>query len=393
MQMFGAVSWDYRRTPEEFQKKLELSNQQWIKLAEKLKFEGHVLLVTCNRVEFYFTFNPDTTSEDTIREKFPNLMTRQEAILHLFRVAAGLESMSVGENEILAQIKTAYENAVNAGCSDKLISLIFRKAISVGKSVRQKTKISRGKTSIPVIAADIASRHTCMRSSSVCIIGTGQMAGTFVRYLVKREPSKITIVGRHEEKAERLAKTHSCSYSSLKNLEDIIQKSDVVFAATSSKDIILDREMVPDDGKQRIFIDISNPRNIDPEISKIDGVEAYSLDDILAISISNSGLKKEEIPKAESIVNEEFSKFSIKLSQYRAEELLNRSHTFAESIAMMEINRMLEEIDKGMDPSEAKRKSASAMANRILGKYTAALKEAALNGDSELLAKLQAIFL
>lgn len=392
MQMFGAVSWDYRRTPEEFQKKLGLSNQQWLKIGEDLRIEGQVLLVTCNRVELYFTFNPETTSEDTIRKTFPSLMTRDDAILHLFRVAAGLESISVGENEILAQVKTAYENAVNAGCADKLISLIFRKAISVGKSVREKTKISRGKTSIPVIAVDIASRHSRMKSSNVCIIGTGQMAETFVRYLVKKEPRRITIVGRHKEKAEKLARNHSCDHAGLDDLRDIIRESDVVFAATSSLNILVKSEMVPADGNQRIFVDISNPVNIDPGIAEIPAAKAYNLNDIQAISQSNSGLKNEEIPKAEEIVDNEFSKFGAKLSQYRADELLNKSHTFAESIAMMEINRMLAEIEKGMDPSVAKRKSASAMANRILEKYTAALKEAALKGDAELLSKLQAIF-
>lgn len=390
--MFGAVSWDYRVTPEEFQNKLGLSSDHWFELAKDLRLDGHVLLVTCNRVEFYFTFDPENVGEDLLRENFPNLLIQHDAIMHLFRVTAGLESMSVGENEILSQVKTAYEKSVNAGCSDKLISLIFRKAISVGKSVREKTKISRGKTSIPVIAVDVAARHSHIKSSSVCIIGTGQMAETFVRYLLKKEPQKITIVGRSGEKAQLLAERYSCSHAVLQDLPEIIGESDIVFAATSSKNVIVDRNTVPTEMGQKILVDISNPRNIDPELSDMPGVKIYSLRDIQSISSSNTSLKKEEIPKAESIVSEEFSKFGTKLSQYRAEELLNRSHTFAESIAMMEINRMLIEIKKGMDPVEAKRKSASAMANRILGKYTAALKEAALNGDAELLAKLQAIF-
>lgn len=392
MLRFGAVCWDFKSPPDEFQSRLQLSESQWNDVAEGFKSRGHVLLVTCNRVEFYFTFDTDIISEEKLKAVYPGLMLSQDAIRHLFRVASGLESMSVGENEILAQIKSAYEKSRSAKGTDKLTSLIFRKAISVGKAVREKTTISRGKTSIPVIAVDLASRGNSLKSSKVCIVGTGQMAETFIKYILKKDPEMITVVGRNTEKGEALARLYNCSYAPLKDLPSIVNSSDTVFTATSSMNVLINRSMLDGMNSPKTLVDISNPRNIDPALDDAPGIRVFNLDHIREISLDNSILKKGEIPKAEEIVEAEFEKFKVKLREFRAEELLTKSHTYAESIAIMEINRMIKEIDKGMDPSEAKKRSASAMVNRILGNYTAVLKEAAIKGDTEFMAKLQEIF-
>lgn len=392
MLRFGAVCWDFRSSSEEFQTRLKLTDSQWNEMAEKLRSNSHVLLVTCNRVEFYFTFDSSVISEEDLTAIYPSLLLSQDAIRHLFRVASGLESMSVGENEILAQIKAAYEKSRSSGGTDKLTSLIFRKAISVGKAVREKTSISRGKTSIPVIAVDLASRKTSLKSSRIGIVGTGQMAETFIKYLQKKEPGNITVVGRNIEKARALSELYGCTYAGVTDLGEVVNSSDAIFTATSSKNILITRSMLNGSASKKTLVDISNPRNIDPALDSAPGVNVYSLDNIKEISLENSILKKEEIPRAEEIVDAEFDKFKIKLREFRAEELLTKSHTYAESIAIMEINRMMKEIDKGMDPSEAKKRSASAMVNRILGNYTTVLKEAAIKGDTEFMAKLQEIF-
>lgn len=391
MLKFGAFSWDYRSRPEEYQFRQLLSPSQWEKIAESFNSSGYVVLSTCNRVEFYFTFN---SIEDKETERLPDdhLMVGDDALMHLFMVSAGLKSMSVGENEILAQVKSAFDSHVKAGKTDKLISLIFRKAISVGKEVRDKTGISRGKTSIPVIAVDMTGSHIDFRKSKISVIGTGQMAETFLKYLQKRDPESITVVGRTQEKASQLATIYNCKYDSISNLQSVVEESNAVFCATSSKNILITADMVKGHSRPKILVDISNPRNIDPELGKEETMIVYDLQQIQEISQANSGMKKEEIPRAQSIVDAEFEKFQVKLAEFRAEELLTKSYTFAEAIAMREINRMMKEIGKGMDPKEATRKSASAMVTKILGNYTSALKEAAIRGDTELIAKLQSIF-
>lgn len=391
MLRFGAVCWDFRSSPDEFQEKLSLTDSQWNEIAQGFHSYGKVLLITCNRVEFYFTFESDNISENELRKLYPNLILSQDAIAHLFRVASGLESMSVGENEILAQIKSAYEKSRAAGRTDKLISLIFRKAISVGKTVRENSTISRGKTSIPVIAVDLASGSRSLQASRICIIGTGQMAETFIKYLQKEDPENITVVGRNAEKARGLAEMYGCSHAGLDEIEEAIRSSDLVFAATSSRNILVQASML--DGQSgKTLVDISNPRNIDPVLDSVPGIRVYTLEHIQEISLRNSELKRGEIPRAQQIVDTEYEKFKVKLREFRAEELLTKSHTYAEGIALMEINRMIKEIEKGMNPAEAKKRSVSAMVNRILGNYTAILKEAAIRGDTEFMAKLQAMF-
>ncbi|MCL5955679.1 MAG: glutamyl-tRNA reductase [Candidatus Thermoplasmatota archaeon] len=391
MLKFGAMSWDYRSKPEEFQKRQVFSSNQWEDIAESFKASGYVVLSTCNRIEFYFTFE-DQNAQSSGKTHHEHIMLGNDALLHLFMVAAGLKSMSVGENEILAQVKSAFDSHVKAGRTDKLLSLIFRKAISVGKEVREKTGISRGKTSIPVIAVDLAGGHLDFPSSKVSVIGTGQMAETFLKYLQKRRPASMTVVGRNQEKASQLASVYNCNFGTISSLQEIILDSNAVFCATSSRNVIVTADMVNGKHRPQVVVDISNPRNIDTELGKEDAITVYDLEHIQEISQANSGLKKEEIPRAQAIVNRELQKFEVKLAEFRADELLTKSYTFAESIALREINRMMKEIAKGMDPGEATRKSASAMVNKILGNYTTALREAAIRGDKEMIAKLQAIF-
>ena len=365
--------------------------KQWGGIAESFKASGYVVLSTCNRVEFYFTFEDQGQYNDG-RVNLEHLLLGEDALKHLFTVAAGLKSMSVGENEILAQVKSAFDSHVKAGKTDKLISLIFRKAISVGKEVREKTGISRGKTSIPVIAVDLAGGHLDFSTSRVSVVGTGQMAETFLKYLQKRNPSAITVVGRNQEKAGQLASQYKCHFDAIVNLKAVIESSNAVFCATSSRNVIITPDMVNGKFRPRVMVDISNPRNIDPDIGKVDAITVYDLEHIQEISQANSGMKKEEIPRAQSIVDRELGKFEIKLAEFRTEELLTKSYTFAESIALKEISRMMKEIGKGMDPNEATRKSASALVTKILGNYTSALKEAAIKGDKDLIATLQSIF-
>ena len=391
MLKFGAMSWDYRSKPDEFQKMQLFTPKQWGGIAESFKASGYVVLSTCNRVEFYFTFEDQGQYNDG-RVNLEHLLLGEDALKHLFTVAAGLKSMSVGENEILAQVKSAFDSHVKAGKTDKLISLIFRKAISVGKEVREKTGISRGKTSIPVIAVDLAGGHLDFSTSRVSVVGTGQMAETFLKYLQKRNPSAITVVGRNQEKAGQLASQYKCHFDAIVNLKAVIESSNAVFCATSSRNVIITPDMVNGKFRPRVMVDISNPRNIDPDIGKVDAITVYDLEHIQEISQANSGMKKEEIPRAQSIVDRELGKFEIKLAEFRTEELLTKSYTFAESIALKEISRMMKEIGKGMDPNEATRKSASALVTKILGNYTSALKEAAIKGDKDLIATLQSIF-
>lgn len=378
MAFFGAIVWSYNLNDPEFRKFVMVSPSEIQHIADSISSQN-VVLSTCNRIEIYFTLpHPGGL-------KVPSgaiFFRERDAIIHLFRVAAGLESMSVGENEILSQIKEAFQSAISAGKVDRLISVIFRKAISTGKTVREKTSISRGKTSIPVIAIDIASRHLKIQGSSILVVGTGNMAGTFIRYISKMNPGRITIAGRNTAAGESLASEAGGYFSSMDLLPELVSDHDVIMTATSSKSILVNKSMVRNNRRQ-VFIDISNPGNIDPDIGNMHEKTIVNLSAIEQIIAVNRSRKAQEIPKAESIIEEEVETFSKKLLELQAEEYISTSFSYVEQIASRELKKFLAELGKGKDADDLSSRMVSSMAKKILSQYSSALRKAALSRDTE----------
>ncbi|MEM0157461.1 MAG: glutamyl-tRNA reductase, partial [Thermoplasmataceae archaeon] len=350
----------------------------------------HVVLSTCNRVEIYFT----TSDGDAIHGDLNGgiYLDGMDAVSHLFRVASGLESMSLGEHEILAQVKSSYERYGEMKRTDKLISLIFRKAISTGKMARERTSISRGKTSIPVIALDMAAGIKPIQESSVLVIGMGQMAETFLRYLVKTPPAELIIAGRNSNLGEEIARRYGGSYVNTDRLSEVVNHCDVVITATSSKSILIHSGDISRPGLQ-VFVDISNPINIDQAVRYIPEKVVIDLKTVESIASRNREAKMSEIPKVEAIISETLVAFSKKLIEFQAEEFITRSYSFAEEITRNEVDRLLEEIRKGRDPDEVSLKMVNSLVKKLLGRYTLTLRDAALKRDSEKLKIISSAFL
>ncbi len=388
MSSFGAIIWNYRLDPASFDEMVSMTPEEIDNLANNIS-EHHVVLSTCNRVEIYFTTSNERLHADM---KGGIYLDGMDAISHLFRVASGLESMSLGEHEILAQIKSSYERYSELKRTDKLISLIFRKAISTGKMAREKTSISRGKTSIPVIALDMAAGIKPIQESSVLVIGMGQMAETFIRYLVKTPPAKLIIAGRHSNPGEELARRYGGIYVNTDRLPEVLNHCDVVIAATSSKSILIHSEDISRPGLQ-VFIDISNPINIDQAVRYIPEKVVIDLKTVENIASRNREGKLSEIPKVEAIISEAMAAFSKKLIEFQAEEFITRSYSFAEEIAKSEVERLLEEIRKGRDPDEVSLKMVNSLVKKLLGQYTLSLRDAALKRDPEKMKIISSAFL
>ena len=300
--------------------------------------------------------------------------------------------MSMGENEILAQLKTAYAKAREKTHIDKMLALIIRKAISVGKEVREKTSISRGKTSIPVIAVDLAGSHAAIEGSAIAVVGTGRMAEIFLRYITKMKPSDITVIGRNSERGEYLAGQYGCKYYGMNALQRTLNHVRIAFVATSSGNHIITRATIPDFTGHLLIVDISNPGNVDPEITGMRGIEIIGMKEIQEASSKGLQLKHEEVPKVEKILRTELENFDVRLRKFHAEEFIAESYQFVESIVLNETGRFVKEIGNGKEPVTAGQHMADSMISKLLFQYTAAMKEAAANGDTELLSKLRKIF-
>jgi len=190
------IRWDFRMDDNILEKMLLMEDEIIQEILSLKNIEKRIILRTCNRLEIYYHEDVDDWGDNF--EK-PEIITGENAIRHIFRVASGLESMSVGENEILRQIKEAFELSHKIGRTDKFLSMIFQRALKVGKEVREKTEISQGKVSIPSIMIEQMERKNLVKGKSIGVIGTGKMAATVVKYLRKKEGVGITIYGRNEE--------------------------------------------------------------------------------------------------------------------------------------------------------------------------------------------------
>ncbi|AAT43503.1 glutamyl-tRNA reductase [Picrophilus oshimae DSM 9789] len=363
-----AITWNFRDTPEGFDKIVNNDYNYFESLCKKSSIDEFVILITCNRVEIY-AYTRNEIDKDLFKDSL--IYNYPESTMHLLRVASGLESMSIGENDIMRQVKEAYELSIKRKTSGKILSYIFKKALNVGKEVRTQTSISRGKTSIPAISLDICDNEYGINNKSILIIGNGKMATDFSRYLKEYRPGNVTIAGRSIDHARNLAVLYGYSYDSIKNLNNLIKNSDIIIAATSAGNYIV--KDLGDLARNKYFIDISKPENIDPEISKY--ARLLSINEIGKILKRNEDEKKGEVEIAEVIINQEQKTIDEKLKEMMLDDVIAMFYKFANNVKKDE----LEELFLIQDFNDEQKKDIDAMTssliNKILAPYTNSVKQ------------------
>jgi glutamyl-tRNA reductase len=241
--------------------------------------------------------------------------TGDEAVRHVFRVAASLDSMVLGEPQILGQVKGAYDAAVSAGTLRSHLSRCVHRAFTVAKRVRHETQIGAGIVSISSVAVELATRiFGDLSSSTVLLVGAGEMAEQAAKSLAKTAKS-IRVCNRSFERAATLAATFNGTAAPLEKLEAELVISDVVVASTSSKTFVITKDLVKRVMKQRkgktlFLIDIAVPRNVDPEVHELDNVYVYNVDDLQAEVAENMKARQKEVAAAEVIVEAELAEWT-----------------------------------------------------------------------------------
>ncbi|MFH1562533.1 MAG: glutamyl-tRNA reductase [Nitrospirota bacterium] len=304
-----------------------LTQQQGKPFNEDIK--ERVILSTCNRVEVYaITTNAkkgkakiiDFLSQYYCLEKteFKNYLyfyQDEEAIRHLFNVAASLDSMVVGEPQILGQVKNAYEEAFKTNGTGHYLDNLFQKAFLVGKKVRSQTEIGKGAVSISFAAVKLAEKiFGKLDGKKILIIGAGKMSEKTAKYLISNKPNAILATNRTYEKAIEIAAKFSGKAIKFDELFNILPEIDIVISSTSAPHFIIKKEdiknlMLLRHYKPIFFIDIAVPRDIDPDIGKIDGIYLYNIDDLQAVVQSNINLRQKEIVKCHAIIEKETKEF------------------------------------------------------------------------------------
>jgi|ETNmetMinimDraft_2_1059921.scaffolds.fasta_scaffold20495_2 glutamyl-tRNA reductase len=258
------------------------------------KLKNYVALVTCNRVELYTDIPLKISGFKQKKDR--------KSILHLFKVAAGIDSLIVGENEIAVQVKQAYERAKKERHCYGGLALVFDRAIKTAKKIRSKTKINHGKTSLASISVETVIKK--YKPKNVLVIGSGMLAAKIAKALSRKNVDEIILSNRHFKRAKDLAKKIKGKADKLDNLKKLLETANVVFSATSCPLPVVYNKDVPA-GKRIIFVDLAVPNDVDNKVDKMREIETIRLDHFKKIINKNKKEKKKEIRKAEKIINSE----------------------------------------------------------------------------------------
>jgi len=238
------------------------------------------------------------------------------AIRHLFRVACGLDSMVLGETEILGQVARAYESAHSVKATDKILNVWFQRALSVGKLVRTGAGIDQYHTSVGRIAVDLAQRELGdIKDKQILVLGAGEMSELTMKHLASKAASLVMVSNRSLSKAQALAAEHGFEACSLQELELYLEKADLVFSATSSKRYLVTYLQLKDIMAKRqqrplVFIDMAVPRDIDPRVAALAGVSYFDIKQLRDVSDQNRSLREQAAATLNSIIDEKAKEFT-----------------------------------------------------------------------------------
>lgn len=355
-----------------------------------------VILSTCNRVELYASVRDIEDASESIKtfisgfhnidrallDKAVYVYNGVNAVRHIFRVASSLDSMVIGEPQILGQLKEAFEFALVNKTTGILLNKLMKKAISVAKRVRSETRIAENAVSISFAAVELAKKiFTDLSEKVFMLLGAGEMAELAAKHLMNNGVREVIVANRRYERACELAKEFNGRPVSLDNFLKEMVHSDIVICSTGAPNYILLKEQmqkVMKERKQRqvFIIDISVPRNIDPKINDLDNVFLYNIDDLQGIVDANMFERKKEAEKAEKIIEEEITPFFQWLSSLESFPTIIALREKAEKIKNDEVEKLL---NRFPDLNEKQKKAieymASSIVNKLIHPPTIALKK------------------
>ena len=352
-----------------------------------------LILSTCNRLEIFAAADSREIAGHIQRTLDPAAAPLaacrfdEDALRHLFRITASLESMVLGEAQILGQVKEAAAMARNAGTLGPELQRVIERASGAAKRVRTETEIARGSVSLSSVAADLAHKLLGeLDDRSVLLIGAGEMAQLAARELRAQGAKELLVANRGLAKAEELAREVDGVAVSLVELPALLARADVVICSTGSEQYLITRELVAQAFKARRYrplflVDLSLPRNVEPSANQLENVYVYDLDDLERVAAQNLGLRQSQIGRAEEIVEEELRALLAQAHERISVPVLARLRAHAEAVACAEVERTLAAL-RGLDDRQEKsvRAMAKAIVNKLLHAPTARLRAEAGQG-------------
>jgi glutamyl-tRNA reductase len=370
----------------------------------KLGASEAMVLQTCNRVEVYLlSESPATLRDFSAAEGMPleyiKFYENDEALMHLLRLACGIESMVIGEDQILGQLKTAYLMSEKHGGMGDIRSRAVLKAIDTGKRARAGTLINKGSVSIGSAAVDLAgSLLGDLEDKTILVVGAGEMGTLVAHALAEKKLRGIYVANRTYEQALKLASSLGGNAVRLDDIGSLISGADVIICATAAPHVIITKAMIESslparNGLPLMIIDITNPRNVEESVAELPGVHLLNIDSLREVSDSNMERRRREMEQVEAIAQQEFEYLKRDYKRHSADSIIGDLYGSADALREAELQKAMKMLDGLTDrQKEIVGDLSRSLTKKLLAGPARKLRLAAESGDEERVRAARELF-
>ncbi|HMD72488.1 MAG TPA: glutamyl-tRNA reductase [Steroidobacteraceae bacterium] len=401
---FNILGINHKTAPIALREKVAFSEDRLLSALQTLRQQAGVaevvILSTCNRTELYWAGSASGLELTQWLERHhgasfelaPSLYVHQErqAVAHAFSVASGLDSMVLGEAQILGQLKDAYRVAQEAGATGPALNKLFQAAFSAAKRVRTETRIGANAVSLASAAVSVARRvFADLSERSALLVGAGEMTALTARHLASQGVKRMVIANRSLGRAQTLAAELNAYAVGLNDLESELEAADVVICCTASPVPIITKAMAAAAVRARrhrpiFMVDLAVPRDIEPQVGELEDVYLYSIDDLQGVVDENRQQRELAADGARLVIDEEVARFLAETRAHDAGPAIRSLRGQADAIRQQTVEQARRMLAGGRTPEEVIDFLANTLTNRLMHSPTQALRQAAEMADSSL---------
>ncbi|ABL02458.1 glutamyl-tRNA reductase [Candidatus Ruthia magnifica str. Cm (Calyptogena magnifica)] len=389
MSQIAILSVNHQLVPVEVREKVAFTPDKLIQALNNLHhidgIDACIILSTCNRVEIYVASNHKNSEEllsnylakthnikRDIIDSYLNYFEGNEALTHLCNVATGLDSLVLGEPQILGQLKNAYHIAKEVKTLNKLLEKLFQHTFSTAKKVRTNTQIGASPVSIAYCAVKLSEKiFEQLSEQTVLLIGAGEMIELCAHYLNQKGVNKMIVANRTIENAKKIAHLYQAQSIGLKQFSSFVYKADIIISSTAASMPIIGKGLIESALKKRkhkpiFMLDIAIPRDIEPEVGQLDDVYLYTIDDLGQVVNDNIGNREKEKGLAQEIIVKQNQVFNKWLDTIPNEQMVQSYQFGANSIKNELLEKAIKQLKNGANSEDTIRKLADQLANKLL---------------------------
>lgn len=363
-----------------------------------------VIVSTCNRTELYCSIDSEADVEKVIRwlseyhqieydelKQYCYTHLDDDSVRHVMRVASGLDSLILGEPQILGQVKSAYAVSQEGDCIGPQLQSLFQRTFSIAKRVRTDTAIGENPVSIAFAAVSLAQRiFADVRENTALLIGAGQTIELVARHLKEQGVKRIIVANRTLERAQSLADELGAEAIMLGEIGDYLSEADIVISSTASQLPIIGKGLVEKAISKRryapmLLIDIAVPRDIEPEVDEVSDAYLYTVDDLHSVIEENVRARQDAAQAAELIIEEGVETYRRSVESRKVSDLIVQYRRSADQVKNTELEKALKSLESGQSPEQVMSKLANGLMNKLIHSPTRYLRDAGAESDQQAL--------